>query len=120
VASTPRRLGASIPGPLPPITDVGYGARITVFESNPEQADERRIAKIEAWEPPADDSTVTWIDVDDVRDPHVINQFGERFGIHPLEDIYPPASVPSSTSTTLPIRLAEDAHMEPADAHDAD
>ncbi len=72
------------------MTDVGYGAQITVFEYSPAAVHERRIATIADWDPPADDETTTWINIDDVRDPQVIAQFGDRFGIHPLaiEDIH--------------------------------
>lgn len=90
MALNPRRLGSSIPGPLPPITDVGYGAQITVFEFTPDRIEERRIASIHDWQPPADDAVITWINVDDIRDPQVVHRFGERFAIHPLvlEDIH--------------------------------
>ena len=89
MATKPRRLSSAIPGPLPPVTDVGYGAQITVIDFNPTEVHERHLASVADWDPP-DDGTVSWINIDDVRDPEVISQFGERFGLHSLavEDIH--------------------------------
>ncbi len=61
-----------------------------MFEFTPDSIEERRVASIDDWQPPADDTVITWINVDDVHDPRVVHRFGERFGIHPLvlEDIH--------------------------------
>lgn len=64
------------------------GVKITVVEYGESQASERTVSSFEEVGP-LKDGGVTWIDVEGLDDPGVIESIGKRFNIHPLilEDI---------------------------------
>jgi magnesium transporter len=63
--------------------------RITVIDYDDNNFLEKEVAAVEDCFPFRDTSTVTWINVDGVHDPQVIEKLGTHFGLHPLvlEDI---------------------------------
>jgi magnesium transporter len=63
--------------------------RITLMDYDGEHFFEKVVENIEECTPFNLTSTVTWINVDGVHDPEVIQQIGTAFGLHPLimEDI---------------------------------
>ncbi len=80
---------------LPPGTLMYVGdkpierSRITVIDYDEANFLEKEVKTVEECFPFKDTATVTWINVDGVRDADVIGQLGARFDIHPLilEDI---------------------------------
>ncbi|MGE5855523.1 MAG: magnesium/cobalt transporter CorA [Syntrophaceae bacterium] len=63
--------------------------RITVVDYAEEHFEQREIDAVEELSPYCGKPTVTWVDVVGIHDPHVIEQIGGQFNIHPLlmEDI---------------------------------
>jgi magnesium transporter len=80
---------------LPPGSLVHIGTertektRITVVDYAEDHFEEREIQSVDELAPYCGKSTVTWIDVVGIHEPHVIEQIGCQFHIHPLlmEDI---------------------------------
>ncbi|HUT07856.1 MAG TPA: magnesium/cobalt transporter CorA [Candidatus Latescibacteria bacterium] len=80
---------------LPPGTLLHVGekktekTRITVIDYDPAGFVEKEVGSVEECFPFKETSTVTWINVDGVHDPAVMEKIGGRFDIHPLvlEDI---------------------------------
>jgi magnesium transporter len=64
-------------------------ARITMFDFDEQHLIEKNLGKVEECMPFANASSVTWINVDSVRMPGVLDTFGKTLGFHPLmlEDI---------------------------------
>ncbi len=89
---TPRR---SIKAGLPPGSLVHIGeiapatTQISLIEYDEFQVREQEISQVEDLRVLKQAPTVTWINVDSVHDAAVLQQLGERFGLHPLvlEDI---------------------------------
>jgi magnesium transporter len=67
----------------------GRPARVSIFTYGPTTFDERPGTRVDECLPCQDPSALVWVDVDTVDDPHVLDQLGHRFGLHPLvlEDI---------------------------------
>jgi magnesium transporter len=63
--------------------------RITVMDYDRDKFVEKQMETVEECIPFRDTSTITWINVDGVHEPQVIQHLGECYGIHPLilEDI---------------------------------
>ncbi|MFH1305109.1 MAG: magnesium/cobalt transporter CorA, partial [Candidatus Omnitrophota bacterium] len=63
--------------------------KITVIDYDGAQFQEKEVKTIEESFLFKDKPTVTWINVDGISDPEILNKMGEHFGIHPLvlEDI---------------------------------
>jgi len=80
---------------LPPGTLVHIGEkkkdppRITVIDYDETRYEEREIKRVEECFPFRDKPTITWINVDGVHHPEIIEKLGQCFGFHPLvmEDI---------------------------------
>lgn len=78
------------PGTLrPPVTKRVERVRIRVIDYNADSFDEREVQSLEECLVYRDKPTVTWIDVTGVDDIEVIQQLGEKFGLHSLalEDV---------------------------------
>ena len=80
---------------LPPGTLIFDGehkvekTRITIFDYDEVQFQEKEVQMVEDCFPSKDEPTVTWINIDGVHDVETVEKIGEHFGIHPLvqEDI---------------------------------
>jgi len=80
---------------LPPGTIVHIGeektagVKITVFDYDESNLQERKVAKIDECFPFKEKPTVTWINIDGIHDVNIIEKIGLNYGIHPLvlEDI---------------------------------
>lgn len=80
---------------LPPGSLVHVGekktetVRITIIDYNKSQFQEKEAKKIEECFPFKDKPTVTWINIDGIHEPEVIERIGAHFKLHPLllEDI---------------------------------
>ncbi|HEX9901581.1 MAG TPA: magnesium/cobalt transporter CorA [Acidobacteriota bacterium] len=80
---------------LPPGSLVHVGekkmekTRITVIDYDQDNFVEKQAVSVEECRPFRKTSTITWINVDGVHEPEVIQHLGECYGIHPLilEDI---------------------------------
>lgn len=80
---------------LPPGTVVPVGAqpvehsRITVMDYDEARLEEKQFENIDDILPFKDSPTVTWINIDGVYRPDLIERLGKHFGVHPLvlEDI---------------------------------
>jgi len=80
---------------LPPGTLVHIGerkvekVRITIFDYDADQFQEKEAKTIEESYPFRDKPTVTWINIDGFHDTGIIEKLGNHFGLHPLllEDI---------------------------------
>ena len=80
---------------VPPGTPVYIGEhkdtpiKITIIDYDHDEYFEQVVPSIEACFPYKDTSTVTWINVDGLHDPSLIDQLGRAYGVHPLiiEDI---------------------------------
>jgi magnesium transporter len=89
---------------LPPGTLLHVGerktekARITVFDYDERQFQEKQIDRVEDCFPFRDTATVTWINVDGLHDVDLVDRLGQHFGIHPLvlEDIVNPHQRPKT------------------------
>jgi len=70
------------PVPLPP-------TRITVMDYDEAHLEEKQVGSVEECFVYKDSPTVTWINIDGLRDAEAIDKLGARFGLHPLilEDI---------------------------------
>jgi magnesium transporter len=87
---------------LPPGTLVPIGSKsdekagITVIDYTAENLEERRLDAVEDCFAYKDVPSVSWINVDSVRDIDVVSKIGQHFGIHPLvlEDIVNTAQRP--------------------------
>jgi magnesium transporter len=64
-------------------------ARIKVIDYDGEKVLEKEVREVEECFPFRETSTVTWINVDGVHDPELVEKLGGYFGLHPLilEDI---------------------------------
>jgi magnesium transporter len=85
-----RKVKPHLPGaPPPPTTAEAAPTRITVIDYDEFNFQERQIKSAEECLPFRNTPTVTWINVDGLRDAHLLEQFGSFFGLHPLviEDI---------------------------------
>ncbi len=82
-------------GGLPPGTLVFDGerkverTRITVFDYDESNVQEKEAQTVEECFPFKDEPTVTWVNIDGVHDVETVEKIGNHFGIHPLvqEDI---------------------------------
>ena len=80
---------------LPPGTIVTVGAekaeqtKITLFDYDEARFEEKTIERVEDCLPFKDKPTVTWVNIDGLRDVAAIEKIGKDFGLHPLvlEDI---------------------------------
>jgi magnesium transporter len=80
---------------LPPGTLVHIGerkaekVRITVIDYDEARLEEKEVERIEECFPFKETPTVTWINIDGLHQPEVIEKIGEHFSVHPLilEDI---------------------------------
>ena len=80
---------------LPPGTPVYVGeaparpVRLSIIDYNGERFESRQAESAESCQPYVKTSTVTWINVDGIHEPDVIECLGRDFGLHPLtiEDI---------------------------------
>jgi len=80
---------------LPPGTLVHIGekkaekVRITVIDYDEARFEEKEVGQIEECFPFKETPTVTWINIDGLHEPEVIEKLGEHFSVHPLilEDI---------------------------------
>ncbi|MBS3734717.1 MAG: magnesium/cobalt transporter CorA [Phycisphaerae bacterium] len=80
---------------LPPGTPVYVGApraepvRITVIDYDPDRAELRAVDTPQDCFAYRDNDSVTWINVDGVHEPQIVQALGRHFGLHPLvqEDI---------------------------------
>jgi len=63
--------------------------RITIIDYDEKRFQEKQAKSVEECFPFKDKPTVTWINVDGVRDAALVERIGKRFGVHPLilEDI---------------------------------
>lgn len=63
--------------------------RITIMDYDEAHLEERQVASVEECYAYKDSPTVTWINIDGLRDVEAIEKLGTRFGLHPLilEDI---------------------------------
>lgn len=102
------------PGTLMYVGDKEAGPpRITVIDYDSAGFLEKEVATVEECFPFKETSTVTWINVDGVRDASVIEKLGARFGIHPLvlEDIMTTTQRPKTedlgTSLYVVLRMIE-------------
>ncbi len=70
------------PAPLPP-------TRITVMDYDEAHLEEKQVGSVEECFVYKDSPTVTWINIDGLRDAEAIDKLGARFGLHSLilEDI---------------------------------
>mgnify|MGYP000949363268 CR=1 FL=1 len=66
-----------------------HGTRISVIDYDDRSVSERELADVGECLPFKDSHTVTWINVDEIGDPGLVEQFGRVLGFHPLmlEDI---------------------------------
>jgi magnesium transporter len=64
-------------------------SRITVIDYDADHFLEKEVASIEDCFPFHETATITWINIDGVHDPDLINRLGNAYGLHPLilEDI---------------------------------
>jgi magnesium transporter len=64
-------------------------ARITIMDYDEAHLEERQVGSVEECYPYKDSPTVTWINIDGLRDAEAIDKLGARFALHPLilEDI---------------------------------
>ncbi len=78
----PEARGKTAAGPPPPL-------RITIMDYDDAHLEERQVGSVEECYPYKDSPTVTWINIDGLRDAEAIDKLGARFGLHPLilEDI---------------------------------
>lgn len=73
------------PGTLVHIGDVPAGeVRVTQLSFGPEDAHERVLDPASLKMPPLDGDRVTWINVDGLHKPEVIEALGSHFSLHPL------------------------------------
>ena len=87
----------SVKSGLPPGTLVHIGEKttdeipitVTVIDYNAENYEEREVKDIEECFQFKETPTVTWININGVHDPKIVEKIGKFFGIHPLtlEDI---------------------------------
>jgi len=78
------------PGELVAVSEErGETTKITVIDYDEKQFREKEVSSPEECFPFKETSTVTWINVDGIREPEVIEKLGTYFGLHPLvmEDI---------------------------------
>ena len=78
------------PGSLIPVGDILEGpTQITLIEFDANHYDERNIHTLDECLPLKDAPTVSWINVDSVHDPMLLEEFGKAFQLHSLtlEDI---------------------------------
>jgi magnesium transporter len=63
--------------------------RITIFDYDESQFQEKEVQSVEECFPFKDEPTVTWVNIDGVHDVGIVGKIGEYFGVHPLvqEDI---------------------------------
>ncbi|MFO1318981.1 MAG: magnesium/cobalt transporter CorA [Burkholderiales bacterium] len=66
-----------------------HGTRISVIDYDDRSVSERELADVGECLPFKDSHTVTWINVDEIGDPGLVEQFGRVLAFHPLmlEDI---------------------------------
>ena len=78
----PDARGAAASAPPPP-------PRITVMDYDEAHLEEKTVGSVEECFVYKDSPTVTWINIDGLRDAEAIDKLGARFGLHPLilEDI---------------------------------
>ncbi len=85
------RKSGMAPGTLVYVGDkpAAKDARITLFDFDEQHFVEKTLDKVEECMPFANANTVTWINVDSVQVPGVLETFGKTLGFHPLmlEDI---------------------------------
>ncbi len=64
-------------------------ARITVIDYGPDHFEEREIDELSEVDRYRDTETVTWINVDGIHDTELVEEIGDRYGLHPLlmEDV---------------------------------
>lgn len=77
------------PGTLPDAGTNGDGVRISIIDYSKSSFTEKTSATVEECIPFKDKPTITWINVDGIRQLDVIERLGTQFGLHPLtlEDI---------------------------------
>ena len=66
-----------------------HAPRITVLDYDKTTLEEKEVQNVEECFPFKDKPTVTWINIDGIHDPEVIDRLGKHFGFHSLllEDI---------------------------------
>ena len=75
---------------LPPGTLIHIGkkrtekVRITIIDYNAENYEEKEVKDIEECFQFKETPTVTWININGVHDPKIVEKIGKFFGIHPL------------------------------------
>jgi magnesium transporter len=98
--------------------------RITVIDYDNDHFLEKEVESVEECLPFHETSTVTWINIDGVHDPAVIDRLGRAFGIHPLilEDIMTTSQRPKfedlGSSIYVVLRMLEFAGAKEAIATD--
>jgi magnesium transporter len=62
---------------------------LDVIDYDESHFEERRVSAVEECFPFRDTATVTWINVNGIHDPELVEQLGLHYGVHPLmlEDI---------------------------------
>lgn len=102
-----RQIKRSKKAGLPPGTLIYIGekktetVRITVFDYDAQNFQERTLQKIEDCFPLKETPTVSWINIDGLHDVQVLEKLGNRFDIHPLvlEDILSTGQRPKTEDT---------------------
>ncbi len=89
IARRSHKVGLA-PGSLVPVEVAGAEpARMHVIDYDGEGVRERDVEAVEEVLPFRDEPTVTWLNVDGLGDAELVEDLGERFGLHPLvlEDV---------------------------------
>jgi magnesium transporter len=84
------RKAGLIPGTLVHVGDLDqHPVRITLIDYDADHVTERELTLADDCQECKDGNTVTWINVEGVHDPAVIERIGSVFGLHPLvmEDV---------------------------------
>ena len=89
-ARSTRRTIAGPPGELSAPGETAPGsARITLMDYGPDHLEERELEGDEDWSSYRDGDSVSWVNVEGLRDTELLQRIGNEFGLHPLvlEDI---------------------------------
>jgi magnesium transporter len=82
--------------------------RVTMLDCDEHRVVEKELVRLDDCIPFKDAQTVTWINVDSVTEPGLLDSFGRVVGCHALmrEDILNTDQRPSSTTTATTFRLS--------------